>query len=104
MSRNPSARGVSANPARPQQKSRHDGRRPVVEPLESRCVMAAPTLGPLQNVTVQAGVPLNIALDGLDADGDAVGAFGIEHIHLFHTILSEIVMQILIEFAQSLLR
>lgn len=43
-----------------------------VELLETRWVMAAPTLGALTDVTVVAGAPLNIALDGFDADGDTL--------------------------------
>ena len=41
-----------------------------VEQLEARWVMAAPTLGAISNVTLVAGAPLNLALDGFDADGD----------------------------------
>jgi cyclophilin family peptidyl-prolyl cis-trans isomerase len=54
----------------------HRGCRPfhssAVEQLESRWVFAAPTLGELSNVTLGAGAPLHIALDGADADGDAL--------------------------------
>lgn len=39
------------------------------EQLEDRRVLAAPTLGALADVTVQAGAPLHLALDGFDADG-----------------------------------
>lgn len=47
-------------------------RRPAPEQLEERCVFAAPTLATISNVTLLAGAPLNIALDGFDADGDAL--------------------------------
>jgi len=41
------------------------------EPLEDRHLLAAPVLGQLPaEVTVLAGAPLHIALDGSDADGD----------------------------------
>lgn len=39
------------------------------EGLESRLVLAAPTLQPLANVTLLASSPLLISLDGADADG-----------------------------------
>ncbi|MBX3414830.1 MAG: peptidylprolyl isomerase [Pirellulales bacterium] len=45
-------------------------RRHAPEQLEERCVFAAPTLATISNVTLQAGAPLHIALDGFDADGD----------------------------------
>ncbi|HUT12744.1 MAG TPA: peptidylprolyl isomerase [Thermoguttaceae bacterium] len=41
------------------------------EPLEERHLLAAPVLGQLPaEVTVLAGAPLHVALDGFDADGD----------------------------------
>ncbi len=43
-----------------------------LEVLEPRCVLSAPTLAPIPNVTLYAGAPLHIALDGFDADGDAL--------------------------------
>jgi cyclophilin family peptidyl-prolyl cis-trans isomerase len=44
-----------------------------MEALESREVLnAAPTLESLPNVTLNAGAPLIIPLDGFDADGDAI--------------------------------
>ncbi len=48
-------------------------RRIQLEPLEERCLLSAtPTLAPIADVTLQAGAPLHLALDGLDADGDAL--------------------------------
>lgn len=44
----------------------------AVEPLEPRWVLAAPTLAAIQDVTLIAGAPLNIVLDGFDADGDTL--------------------------------
>lgn len=47
--------------------------RPItLEWLEPRLVLTAPTLGALADVTLVAGAPLNIALAGSDADGDAL--------------------------------
>jgi len=43
-----------------------------LESLETRQVFAAPTLEVLPNVTLLAGAPLHIPLDGFDADGDAL--------------------------------
>ncbi|HEY7116210.1 MAG TPA: peptidylprolyl isomerase [Tepidisphaeraceae bacterium] len=40
--------------------------------LEPRTLFAAPTLAALPNVTVLAGAPLQIPLDGADVDGDAL--------------------------------
>src|SRR4051812_36994505 len=51
-------------------KSRPKSRRPQLEPLEPRWVLAAPTLAAIPDVTVLAGAPLNVALDGFDADND----------------------------------
>ena len=49
------------------------GRYARVEALEPRCMLAAPTLGPLPtDVTVAAGAPLHVALDGYDSDGDSL--------------------------------
>jgi cyclophilin family peptidyl-prolyl cis-trans isomerase len=43
----------------------------TIEALESRRLLTAPTLAPLPtSVTLRAGAPLQIPLDGLDADGD----------------------------------
>ena len=48
-------------------------RRPQFESLEPRCVLSAvPTLAPIADVTLYAGAPLHVALDGFDADGDAL--------------------------------
>ncbi len=48
-------------------------RRIQLEPLEERCLLSAtPTLEPIADVTLLAGAPLHLALDGLDADGDAL--------------------------------
>lgn len=44
-----------------------------IEPLEDRQLLSiSPTLAPISNVTVNAGAPLYIALDGYDGDGDAL--------------------------------
>ena len=44
-----------------------------VEPLESRWLLAAPTLGSLpSSVNIAAGAPLPLVLGGRDADGDAL--------------------------------
>ena len=44
-----------------------------LEPLESRLLLAVPTLGDLPDeITLLAGAPLHIALDGFDADGDSL--------------------------------
>ncbi|MBX7167711.1 MAG: peptidylprolyl isomerase, partial [Pirellulales bacterium] len=72
MSSTSSARGESPSSARGSARQRLEVRRTGLEQLETRCVMAAPTLVDLPNVTVKAGVPLNIALDGFDADGNAL--------------------------------
>lgn len=46
-------------------------RRASVEPLEERLLLAAaPTLDVVDEVTVQAGAPLHLALGGFDADSD----------------------------------
>ncbi len=42
------------------------------ESLESRLVLAAPTLAALPNVTLLAGSPLLVSLDGFDADGQNI--------------------------------
>ncbi|MBN2025054.1 MAG: peptidylprolyl isomerase [Pirellulales bacterium] len=48
-------------------------RRPRFEPLEIRQVLSvAPTLAAISDVVLTAGAPLHIALDGFDADGDAL--------------------------------
>jgi cyclophilin family peptidyl-prolyl cis-trans isomerase len=44
----------------------------VVESLEGRQLLAAPTLAALPDVTLLSGAPLQIPLDGADADGDAL--------------------------------
>jgi cyclophilin family peptidyl-prolyl cis-trans isomerase len=57
-------------------KSAARHRRPRVrriEPLERREVLTAPTLPPIDNVTLTAGAALHIPLNGADADGDFVG-------------------------------
>lgn len=44
-----------------------------LEPLEPRWVLSsAPILAPIADVTLLAGAPLHIALDGFDADGDTL--------------------------------
>ena len=75
-----SAKRLSSPRKSPLQRSRSRSRRELsqtvrwhtVEWLESRRVLAAPTLAPIQDVTLFAGAPLHIALDGFDADGDAL--------------------------------
>lgn len=42
------------------------------ETLEGRHLLTAPVLPPMADVTVLAGAPLHIALNGTDADGDAL--------------------------------
>ncbi len=44
----------------------------LLEPLEERRVLSAPGLAAIDDVTVLAGAPLHLALDGFDADGDAL--------------------------------
>jgi|GEM_PF-68250 len=51
---------------------RQTGRLRMLETLESRCVFAAPTLAAISNVTLNAGAPLQIGLDGFDADNDSL--------------------------------
>lgn len=53
-------------------RSRRKTRCSRLEWLEPRCVLAAPTLAPISNVTVLAGAPLNIPLNGADTAGDAL--------------------------------
>jgi len=43
-----------------------------VEPLEERLLLAAPQIDLPDNILISAGAPLHIALDGVDADGDAL--------------------------------
>ena len=44
-----------------------------LEPLEQRQLLnVAPTLGAIDDVTLHAGAPMHIALDGFDADGDSL--------------------------------
>jgi cyclophilin family peptidyl-prolyl cis-trans isomerase len=50
----------------------HPFRRARLESLEPRWVLSAPTLAPIADVTLAAGAPLHIVLDGYDADGDAL--------------------------------
>ena len=47
-------------------------RRTRLEALEPRWVLSAPTLAAIADVTVVAGAPLHVALDGFDVDGDAL--------------------------------
>ena len=47
-------------------------RRARIESLEPRLVLAAPTLAAIGDATLLAGAPLHIALNGFDADGDAL--------------------------------
>ena len=56
----------------PTNPSRRQWQRLSVEQLEDRRVMTAPTLGELPDVTMGAGAPWHIALDGFDADGDPI--------------------------------
>jgi cyclophilin family peptidyl-prolyl cis-trans isomerase len=42
------------------------------EPLESRLVLANPTLAAIANVNMYSGMPMYIALDGNDSDGDSL--------------------------------
>jgi cyclophilin family peptidyl-prolyl cis-trans isomerase len=44
----------------------------VIDALESRTLLAAPTLAALPDVTLLSGAPLQIPLDGADADGDTL--------------------------------
>ena len=53
-------------------KDRRTYRTPIIEWLEPRVVLAAPTLAPLGDVTLLSGAPLHVALDGFDADGDTL--------------------------------
>jgi cyclophilin family peptidyl-prolyl cis-trans isomerase len=53
-----------------EQNSRAQRRSRLIEELELRQVFAAPTLSPLADVNLLSGAPLQIALDGLDTDGD----------------------------------
>lgn len=69
--------GARQNPAKPwgrklSRRRTPDRRTARFQLLEPRHVLAAPTLAVIPDVTVRAGAPLNIALDGLDADGDAL--------------------------------
>lgn len=60
---------------RPEVSRRKPRRMPgwrTLEWLESRRVLAAPTLAAISDVTLFAGAPLHIALDGFDADGDSL--------------------------------
>jgi len=50
------------------QRDRHLWR----QPRRTRCLLAAPELAPLADVTVLAGAPTYIALDGFDPDGDVL--------------------------------
>ncbi|MBN2022042.1 MAG: peptidylprolyl isomerase [Pirellulales bacterium] len=53
--------------------STHRTRRPRFEVLEDRRVLAAPVLlNPVTEVNLYAGSPIYIALDGFDADGEAL--------------------------------
>lgn len=47
-------------------------RRPRLELLEPRLVLDAPSLAAISDVVLYSGAPLHIALDGFDADGDAL--------------------------------
>jgi cyclophilin family peptidyl-prolyl cis-trans isomerase len=47
-------------------------RRPRFEHLETRLALAAPTLVPIDDVTLLSGSPLVIPLDGFDPDGDTL--------------------------------
>ena len=47
-------------------------RRTTFEALERREVLSAPTLAAIDDVTLNSGAPLHIALDGFDADGDTL--------------------------------
>lgn len=65
--RDASSRSRKSSHARPRAY-----RRALFEPLETRLALAAPTLEAISNVTMTAGVPMYIALDGYDADGDTL--------------------------------
>ena len=63
--------------SQPVRRNRHSRRPPQYrrarfELLESRWVLSAPTLAAIPNVTLLAGAPLHIALDGFDADSDTL--------------------------------
>jgi cyclophilin family peptidyl-prolyl cis-trans isomerase len=52
--------------------SRHQRRQRVIETLEQRQVFAAPTLGPIIDQSLSSGAPIQVAIAGDDADGDAL--------------------------------
>lgn len=60
--------GQSCRGDRPGRWLRH----PVFERLEPRQVLAAPALVPIPDLTVFAGAPLHVALDGFDSDSPAL--------------------------------
>ena len=47
-------------------------RRAFFEALEPRLTLTAPTLSAISDVTMTAGIPMYVALDGYDADGDTL--------------------------------
>ncbi|MHB1036205.1 MAG: peptidylprolyl isomerase [Pirellulales bacterium] len=70
MAKHPSRWGIGLG-----KRAKHVAREPWrarFEQLEDRRVLTAPTLAVIPNVTLLSGAPLNIALDGFDADGDTL--------------------------------
>ncbi len=51
-------------------RSRSDGTTHGAELLESRIVLAAPTLAPISDVAFLSGSPIHVPLNGADSDGD----------------------------------
>jgi cyclophilin family peptidyl-prolyl cis-trans isomerase len=54
--------------SRPANGPSHSRHRPLFDALERRTMFASPTLAALPNVTVLSGAPLQVPLDGFDAD------------------------------------
>jgi cyclophilin family peptidyl-prolyl cis-trans isomerase len=63
---------ISKAKVRASSTSRQQRRERIIENLETRQVFAAPTLGPIVDQSLLSGAPLQIALQGADADGDAL--------------------------------
>ena len=59
-------------PTAPRSRSERFFRQSRLEALEPRWVLSAPTLAAIADVTVVAGAPLHVALDGFDLDGDTL--------------------------------
>lgn len=68
----------SKSKARKTSSSRHQRRQRIIEALEQRQVFAAPTLGPIVDANFFSGAPIQVALNGADADGDAL-TFSVEN-------------------------